>query len=182
MSLALQRDVARQVAVLIPAAVIELDEAHVALGQPPREQAVARRSVPGLRDSGPYSSKTSLRLLREVRQLGHATSASGTPSRTARCASRSPDRRTRSCCIVFSFADGVEHLRGASSCSMPGGIVEIQHRVAAGAEPHALIARRQEPAAPQPREQRLIGVDARAPARSARRTPAGSRSRCPARS
>ena len=41
-ALALQRQIARQILVLIPAAVIELDEADVALRQPPRQQTVGR--------------------------------------------------------------------------------------------------------------------------------------------
>ena len=59
----------------------------------------------------------------------------------------------------FSFADARRASRAASSWSMPGGIVEIEHRIAAGAEPHALVAGRQEAAAPQPREERLVGVE-----------------------
>ena len=37
---ALQREIARQIVVLVPAAMIELDEAHVALGEATRQEAV----------------------------------------------------------------------------------------------------------------------------------------------
>src|SRR5262245_55726123 len=39
---ALQSDVARQIVVLVPAAMVELNESNVALGEPPREQAIRR--------------------------------------------------------------------------------------------------------------------------------------------
>ena len=42
-ALALQSEIARQVTVLVPSAMVELNESHVALGKSPREQAV--RSV-----------------------------------------------------------------------------------------------------------------------------------------
>jgi len=48
----LQRDVSRQVVVLIPAAMIELNEAHAALGQPPREETIGGIGS-GLRESAP---------------------------------------------------------------------------------------------------------------------------------
>ena len=44
------------------------------------------------------------------------------------------------------------------SWSTPFGIVEIEHRVAARAETDALVIGRQKARSPQPREQRLIGI------------------------
>ena len=44
------QDVALEVAVVVPAAVIKMNEAHAALGEPPREQAIRReRAVARLR-------------------------------------------------------------------------------------------------------------------------------------
>ena len=47
--LAALRQVLRQVAVVVPIAMIKLDEAHAALGQPPRQQAVRRERARLLR-------------------------------------------------------------------------------------------------------------------------------------
>ena len=81
-----------QAAVMVPAAMVELDEAHVALGQPPRQQAVRREGprLPGV-----------LAVERHTRAPAPSTCppdperwpACGTPSRTARCGFRFPDRR-----------------------------------------------------------------------------------------
>ena len=49
-------DAAGQPAVVVPAGVIELNEPHVALGQPSGQQAVGGKR-PRLAESGPYSSK-----------------------------------------------------------------------------------------------------------------------------
>ena len=42
--------------------------------------------------------------------------------------------------------------------SMPARIVQVQHRIAAGAEAHALVIGGQKAAAPQAREERLVRV------------------------
>src|SRR5262249_59029654 len=42
--LALQPDIARQIAVLVPAAMEKLDETHAALGQAPRQNAIRREA------------------------------------------------------------------------------------------------------------------------------------------
>ena len=68
--LALGGQVAGEVAVLVPAAVEDLHEPDVALGQPAGQQAAARRTCPGLWTSGPYMSRMCLRLARDVDQLG----------------------------------------------------------------------------------------------------------------
>ena len=161
-----------QVAVLVPAVVIELDEAHAALGQPPRQQAVGARRCPACVTSAPYSVEGRLRLAGDVHHARARWSASGRPSRTARCARRSRGRRPlrAACCLQVA--------RGRRACARrlsgvdAGGIVEVEHRVAAAAELHALVLRRQEAAAPQPRVERLVDLAGRA--RSGRRTPAGS--------
>ena len=48
--------IARQIVVLVPAAMIELNEPHAALGKSPREQAVRRDSSRASVTSGPYIS------------------------------------------------------------------------------------------------------------------------------
>ena len=68
------------VAMLIPAAVIELDEAHIAFGEPAREQAVGRIGAQ-LRDSDRIS-ENGVRFLREVGDPA-PTSACDRPSRCA---------------------------------------------------------------------------------------------------
>ena len=82
----------RQIAVDVPAAMVDLHEAHAALGQAARHQARSARTTPGLRASSPYSFQVLSGSLLDVGQFGHRSSACGTPSRTARCACASPDR------------------------------------------------------------------------------------------
>ena len=111
----------RQVAVLVPAAVVELDEAHAALGQPPRQQAVGGEGA-GLARVGAVQLEGVLPARSTGRSAPARRSACGRPSRTARCAWRSRDRRSRRSCMLVELAERVEHRRGASSASMPGGI------------------------------------------------------------
>ena len=98
--LGLERDAVLDAAVVVPVLVVELDEAHAALGQPAGEQAVAGKG-------------TIARLAAvELERLGlfAATGpsaparwpASGRPSRTARCAWRSPGSSTSVCCCRLS--------------------------------------------------------------------------------
>ena len=70
MSQALRRNLARQAVVLVPAHVIELDEAHAALGQPAGQQAVGGVGA-GLARIGAVQLEGGRRLLREVGQLRH---------------------------------------------------------------------------------------------------------------
>ena len=55
---------------LVPALVIQLDEPHVALGEPTGEQAVGgeRAGVPGVLS---VEIERLIRLVREIRHLGH---------------------------------------------------------------------------------------------------------------
>ena len=107
----------RQVAVLVPAGVHELDEAHAALDQAAGHQAVVGEACPARCTSGPYMSRTCLRLAARSRSAPARSPASGRPSRTGRCAWRSPGRRTRAACISFSLREVVEqaaaHRRGS---------------------------------------------------------------------
>ena len=67
---ALQRQIARQVAVLIPAAMVQLDEAHAALGQAPGQQTI-RRVRARLTRVRAVQIKNVFRLTRRVHQLRH---------------------------------------------------------------------------------------------------------------
>ena len=78
---ALEREIARQIVVLVPAAMIELDEAHVALGQPAREQAI-RREGAGLPRFRTVHLERAVRFLRQDPSGPARRSACGTPSRT----------------------------------------------------------------------------------------------------
>ena len=67
----LNADCPGEIAVLVPALMIELDEADAALGQPPCEQAVGGESArPG--HVGSVKVQDMLGFSREVRNLGHA--------------------------------------------------------------------------------------------------------------
>ena len=60
----------RQVVVLIPPAMEELNEAHAAFGQPPRQKAVAGERA-RLARIGPIEIEGRFRFLREIGQLRH---------------------------------------------------------------------------------------------------------------
>ena len=111
---------------LVPAAVIELDEAHVALGEPAGQQAVGGVGA-GLARLRAVQLEHRVRLLRQIHQLRARTSACGRPSRTARCASRSPDRRTPRASSAFSFATA-SSICAARRRVDARRIVEVQHR------------------------------------------------------
>ena len=148
-------EVARQVAVLVPAAVQDLHDAHAALDQPPGQQRAVRRTCRASVTSGPYRSSMCCGLLREVGQFRHAASACGRPSRTGRCASGSPDRRAARSVRWFSSAERVEHARGGRRRRRPADSARRapDRRTPRRATP--LYLRRQEAAAPHAREQRL---------------------------
>ncbi len=65
------RDVLLDRAVMVPVAMVELDEPHAALGQPAGQQAVGARTSRRL-PSVPYSVEDVPGLVRQVDQLGHA--------------------------------------------------------------------------------------------------------------
>ena len=79
---ALRRQLARDAFVMVPAHVIELDEAHAALGQAAGENAVGGVGA-GLARIGAVQLEGGRRLLRKVGQLRARRSACDTPSRTA---------------------------------------------------------------------------------------------------
>ena len=71
-SLALDLELRGQVAVLVPAGVHELHEAHAALDQPPGHQAVVGERCPAASRPGRTSRARLCGSLREVGQLRHA--------------------------------------------------------------------------------------------------------------
>ena len=175
---ALAGDLLGQVRVLVPAAMEELDEAHAALGQPAGQQAVGGEGA-GLARVGAVQGEGVRGLAREVGQLGHrglhpvGQLVLGDPRGDLGVAELVvPD--------LVEPGQVVEHPPPGVGVE-PGGIGQVQHRVADGAELDALVLRRQEAAAPEAVVERLIGRVARALRDHARRTPAGRRSRCPGR-
>ena len=144
---------------MVPVAMVELDEAHAALGQPPRQQAVVGERA-GLARVRAVEVETCSRLLRD------RSVSSGTDD----CI-----RNAISYCAMRVAISGIAVVRRASRwlicasasrytrrfCAVkPGGVREIQHRIADRAELHALIARRQKAAAPQPVVERLAAAAA----------------------
>ena len=94
---------------MVPVAVIELDEPHAALGQPPREQAVG-----GERAVGRLARRTARARAAARRRCPSAparSSACGRPARTARCACRSPGLRSVSLRSRFELVDRVDRRR-----------------------------------------------------------------------
>ena len=108
---------ARQAFVLVPAHVIELDEAHAALGQAARQQAVGGVGA-GLARIGAVEVEGGCRFLREVGQLRARRSASGRPFRTG--AMRVSISGSPNCSSVdlVQLAEVVEHraARGRRRC------------------------------------------------------------------
>ena len=71
-SLALAVDLLGQIAVLVPAAMQNLHDAHAALDQPAGQQAAVRRRCRARCTSGPYMSSVACDLLGEVGEFRHA--------------------------------------------------------------------------------------------------------------
>ena len=128
---ALQREIRRQVVVLIPAAMVELDETHAALGQPAREQAVRgeacracaprrrkRRTSPPARLLKSVSSGTEVCMRNAISYCAMRVSISGSSDSACCCAVQFAERRRAS-------AAGRRRVDAV-------GIREIQHRIAAG--------------------------------------------------
>ena len=147
-----------QVAVLVPAHVIELDEPHAALGQAAGQQAVGGEAA-GLLDVGAVQVEDRLRLARQVGQLGHRRlHAVG----QLVLGDAGDDLRVAGLGVVqvVERGDVVEHLPPRRPRAA-GRVGEVEHRLLAAAELDALIARRQEAAAPEAVVERLVGPPAR---------------------
>ena len=161
---------------MVPVAVIELDEAHAALGQPAGQQAVrGERAVAAL---GAVQVETSLRLV--------ATGPSA-PARSI-CMRKAISywlMRVAISGIVDLLVEELVELPATASttsrCRSVGHArraADVEHRVALGAELDALEPARQKAAVPLPGGDRLRLAE-RARSRSARRSRAGCRSRLP---
>ena len=145
-------DVLLDRAVMVPVAMVELDEPHAALGQAAGQQAV------GARTSRRRPSCRTCPGCAWARSTGRSArarwSASGTPSRRRRSGWRSRGRRrfrSRS-----NRARGRRRPRRAGGRrSIPCGPADVENRVALGVEPHALEPAGQEAAVPLPRGDRL---------------------------
>ena len=151
----LQGNIPGQVVVLIPASVIELDEAHAALGQPTRQQAVGGVR-PGFPRVGSIELESMLWLARQIHQgrdrglhaIGHLVL--GDPRGDLRIAKRFGAQ-------AVDFLHGVEDVPAIAPVDSRR-ISQVEHGIAPGAEPDALISRGQETAAPEARKQRLVNV------------------------
>ncbi len=110
-----------------------------------------------MRESGAIQLERALRLFRKIGQIGH-----GRLHAIGHLILRDARRDLRIAIgllgDVVQLAERVEHRRGGAPASMPVRIREEQNRIAGSAEPHALIFRRQKPARPEPRKQRLIAI------------------------
>jgi hypothetical protein len=130
-------------AVGVPAAVIELHEAHAALDQPPRQQAVVgERGLPGWCRTARGSPAARPR----DRSAPARSSACGRPSRRRRCASRSRDRPRLSAQAVEIVDGSIERRRTPRVDAL--GVRHEQAPARPAAELDALVRRRQEAAAP----------------------------------
>ena len=140
---------------VIPVAVIELDETHAALGQPARQQTVVGECA-GLRriwtvqfeDAGgsfdrSVSSGTDVCIRNAISYCAMRVAISG-----------SPKSLSLSSLNVFSASRYTRRF----SAGKPAGFDEIQNGIADRAELHALIARGQKAAAPQPVVERLAAA------------------------
>lgn len=142
----------RQAAVVVPAAVIELDEADVALRQSPREEAV-RGERPGPAGLLAVEFERLVGFTRDVGEVGDARLHAvghlvlGDPRLDLGVSGLGEGGGVE-------VGEGVEH-RPAAAAVDPGRVGEIEHRVLPAAEADALMPARQEPRAPQPGEQPL---------------------------
>ena len=145
-------NVALDVAVMIPVAVIELDEAHAALGQPPRQQAVGgERAVAAL---GAVQVERRL-ASRSVRSI-----SSGTLVCMRNAISYWLMRVAISGSSTMLVEQSIERFGRVDDVALllvrhAGGAADVQHRIALGAELDALELARQKAAVPLPRGDRL---------------------------
>jgi hypothetical protein len=157
-------------AVVVPAPVVELDEAHPGLDEAAREQAIigegwvvaacsaragrpwrrwARRGRGGRR----RARGCACRLTGDVHHRRHAASACGRRARTGPRASGSRDRRPASCSMRLS-ACTVSSMPRRSVAAHARRVAQVEHRIADRAALDALVDAGQEAAAPH----RLAGI------------------------
>ena len=145
-------------AVVVPAAVVEMDEPHVPLGQPASQQAVGREGPIG--SLGPVQIQHVLRFVCEVHQLGDAGLHLEGEFVLA-------DPRGdlgivhRVVVQLIQLADGIHHV-ALTLHVHSAGAAQVQHRIPLGVEVDALEAAGQEAAVPLPRSNRLALASAHA--------------------
>ena len=140
---------------LIPTAMVELDEAHAAFGQTPGQQTIARIAA-GLARLRAVHLKDGIGLLREIDELRHG-GLHAVGHLVLRDSSLDLGVALRLQLDRIQLADGIQH-GPAILFGDAFGIGEEQDGIGRGAELHALIVGRQETAAPEAREQRLVCV------------------------
>ena len=144
-----------KVRVLIPSLVVQLDEAHVALGQAAGQQAIGRERAG---DAGRFAVQVEnvVRLLGNVHRGGHRRLH---PVGHFVLGDARIDFRVHYAFVLalVQFAQIVQH-------APPGGsidarrVIQIQYRVLARPKLHALVQRRQETVSPQTGIQGLIEI------------------------
>ncbi len=147
-------DAAGQAAVMVPAGMIELDEPDVALGQAAGQQAVGGER-PRLPRIGAVELEDVVGLIRDPRHLGD-----GGLHPVGHLVLGDPglDRRVERRVVLdlVQLAEPVEHLAAAGRRDARR-VLEVEHRIGPRAELDPLMDRRQEPVAPEPGVQRLVG-------------------------
>ena len=138
---------------VVPALVVELDELHAAFGQPPREQAVGREAsrLAGvgsvqLEDVAWLPGRVHHLGDRGLHTVGHfVLSDAGVDLLVGKLQALE----------LVQFAQPVKH-QAAAGAGDAFRIVEVKHGLAARAELHTLVARREKPASPQPGVKGLV--------------------------
>ncbi len=138
---------------MVPAALEDLHEAHVPLGQAPGQEAIGGEGA-GNVHVGAVQVEDVLGLARRnVGQLGHRGlhPVGHLVLRDAGVDFRIADGRQF---LLVQLGERVEHSPAAGRVDA-GGVRQVKHRVARGAERDALVARRQEAGPPQAGENGL---------------------------
>ena len=151
-----RREVPLYIAVMIPAAMEDLDKANPALGKPARQQAVGRVRAGFLRLLS-VELEGALGLIRNIRKLrngclhpvGHLVlGQTGGDLRVADL--RFPQ--------AVELRQPIEHLPAFGACTSCG-IIEVEHRVSLASKLDPLVFRRQKTAAPESVVERLSLVE-----------------------
>ena len=144
-------DELHQVVVMVPVAVIKLDETHAALRQSPREQAVRRERA--IARFAPVGVEHVLRLVCHVHEAGHRRL-----HLEGQLVLR--DARGQLRVIVHDLLRAVQRLHGRDHVVLlrggdAGRAVQVEHRVALRAHRDALELAGEKPAVPLPHGNRL---------------------------
>ena len=149
------REVFVERAMVVPVAMVELDETHTAFGEAAGDETVAGEGA-GLVHSGAVALESGGGFAGEVHEFRHtALHAVG----HLELADPRLDLGVAAYreLLAVEVGDAVEH-EAAAFAGEAGWIVEVEDRFAAGAELHALMLAREKTAAPQAREQPLAGA------------------------